>query len=261
MNNNMLSVSAELSRIEKEITTLQKKCKKLPEGVFYSAKNGKYTKWYIHEKGVTRFVPKSNQNIAQGTLLRELFETKIKELELERSLLKKYVKKMEIIEKRTLRFYGENPDYRKLLGTALAPMEKELQEWMNAEFEGNPYKNEQKVFETNDGHFVRSKSEVMICSALTEKGLPYRYECPLELADGIVYPDFTVMHPKSRKLYYWEHAGMLDNIDYLDHHLQKERRYIRSGIYPDVNLIITHETKDHPLTPRRIAQVIDEYFL
>ena len=38
--------------------------------------------------------------------------------------------------------------------------------------------------------------------------IPYKYECPLQLSNGmIIYPDFTVLDVKRRKVWYWEHRG------------------------------------------------------
>ena len=251
----------ELAYIEQEISTLKKKCEDLPEGRFYCAKNGKYTKWYLYEQGKVVFLSKSEKQKAQKVLQREFCENKIEELALKKSFIEKYQRQLKKIHHKIRRFDNENSDYRRLLKNAFVPNQEELQEWMRVPYDGNPYMREQRIYETTDGNFVRSKSEVMICTALQKNGVPYRYECPLDLGDGIIYPDFTIMHPRTRKIYYWEHAGMLDNLDYLDHHLQKERRYIRAGIYPDVNLILTHETKEHPLTPQRIERTIQEFFL
>ena len=260
METENLKLSKELARIEQEISVVTKKCNKLPLGRFYCTKNGKYTKWYLYEQGKVSFLPKSMKKKAQDVLQREFYENRIDVLLLQKKLIEKYLVQSEKILHKISRFYRDDMDYRALLKEAFVPNQKELDDWMNAPFDGNPYKEEQKIYKTTDGNLVRSKSEVMICAALSENGIPYRYECPLNLGEGTIYPDFTIMHPKTRKLYYWEHAGMLDNLDYLDHHLQKERRYIRAGIYPGKNLILTHEAKDYPLTPQKITQVIRDFF-
>jgi hypothetical protein len=78
----------ELAYIEQEISTLKKKCEDLPEGRFYCAKNGKYTKWYLYEQGKVVFLSKSEKQKAQKVLQREFYENKIEELALKKVLLK-----------------------------------------------------------------------------------------------------------------------------------------------------------------------------
>ena len=58
--------------------------------------------------------------------------------------------------------------------------------------------------------FVRSKSEAFIASSLSDKGIPFRYECAAKIAGTVIYPDFTIRHPLSGKLCLWEHFGLID---------------------------------------------------
>ncbi len=67
---------------------------------------------------------------------------------------------------------------------------------------------------TSKGERVRSKSEVMIADALYQAGIPYRYECPLQLEGQTVYPDFTILRAGDRQEIYWEHLGMMDDPEY-----------------------------------------------
>ena len=78
--------------------------------------------------------------------------------------------------------------------------------------------------------------------------IPYRYECALELDEFITYPDFTIMHPITVKLFYWEHFGLMDDPHYCQKHFLKLQNYISHGIIPSINLITTYETKSPPWT-------------
>ena len=70
-------------------------------------------------------------------------------------------------------------------------------------------------YDTKRKERVRSKSELNIANMLDSYGVPYKYECPLKLKDGkVIYPDFTVINVKSRKVIYWEHRGMMDDKNY-----------------------------------------------
>lgn len=74
------------------------------------------------------------------------------------------------------------------------------------------------------------------------------------------FPDFTIMHPLTGKIYYWEHFGMLDDDEYCRKAGMKMMRYLQDGISPASNLIITCEDSRHPLTVDHIIAVIDYYF-
>ncbi len=80
--------------------------------------------------------------------------------------------------------------------------------------------------------------------------------------DGIShYPDFTIMHPKTGLIYYWEHLGLLDKESYLKENANKLQRFIKNGIIPTQQLIITCETRDHPLDLDYLDNLIHFYFL
>ncbi len=55
------------------------------------------------------------------------------------------------------------------------------------------------------------------------------------------------MHPKTCKIIYYEHFGMMDSHNYKQTCSQKLNRYISNDIIPDINLITTYETENHPL--------------
>lgn len=69
--------------------------------------------------------------------------------------------------------------------------------------------NLERVHETLDGNFVRSKSEVIISNLLFEAGIEYEYEKPLYYNNGNhIMPDFTLFFSNKNEIY-WEHVGML----------------------------------------------------
>ena len=81
------------------------------------------------------------------------------------------------------------------------------------------------------------------------------------LDDITLFPDFTIRHPVSKEVYYWEHFGMMDDSAYSQKAFSKMQLYTRYGIIPSVNLITTYETKDNPLSIDTIEKVISNYFL
>ncbi len=84
-----------------------------------------------------------------------------------------------------------------------------------------------RVHETLDGNHVRSKSEVIICNMLFEKGIPYQYEEKLYYEPGKwIEPDFTITLPSGNKLF-WEHLGLLGQENYDAHWAKKRDIYDR----------------------------------
>ena len=71
---------------------------------------------------------------------------------------------------------------------------------------------------------VRSKSEVIIANQLYHSGLEYEYEKNLIYDGGKMRPDFTVVTPKG-KIVYWEHLGLLGTEEYDQNWLLKKHVY------------------------------------
>lgn len=132
---------------------------------------------------------------------------------------------------------------------------------MNAPYDKNLNHPENLIHRTSSGNYVRSKSEMMIDMFLHVNNIPFRYECALELNSLIIYPDFTIRHPKTGEFYYWEHFGLMDNPSYAQNVPTKLRTYISNDIIPDINLITTYETQANPLSVEAIKMLVEYYFL
>lgn len=114
---------------------------------------------------------------------------------------------------------------------------------------------------TENNEVVRSKSEKIIADKLKLMGIPYKYEEAITLEGNIRFPDFTVLNKNSRKVYYWEHVGMIDKPGYFKDVITKSEIYLRNNIILGKNLIITYETSEQPLSVQNIETLIREYFL
>ncbi len=155
----------------------------------------------------------------------------------------------------------EHPGYQELLSPYFRPVSQELVEWKSASFQSNPYKTEQLSIRASSGSMVRSKSEAMIDMALHTHKIPFRYECILILGDSVFYPDFTIRHPLTGELFYWEHFGLMDDPEYRQNAGKKMNQYISHGLIPGIHLITTYETAERPLGPAEIEEIISKYFL
>ena len=155
----------------------------------------------------------------------------------------------------------DKSEYQDLLAPYYKATSQELSEWSNTPYEGNLKYPEQLNQRASNGKYVRSKSEVLIDMTLFMNQIPFRYECALELGGMIFYPDFTIRHPKTGEVYYWEHFGKMDNFEYAKTACFKLQQYIANGIFPGEKLIISFETKNHQLSLEEVEYIVKEYFL
>lgn len=107
---------------------------------------------------------------------------------------------------------------------------------------------------------VRSKSEGLIALILEAEGLEAQYEREILLEGKVFRPDFTIRHPKTNELIYFEHFGIMDDPGYYRNVVEKLMIYWRAGIRLGENLIVTFETRDHPLTPGAIRRELARFF-
>lgn len=156
--------------------------------------------------------------------------------------------------------YSELNEYRKPFVTPILMTDDEyLTIWENVQFKTNPYRPEDKVYETNRHEFVRSKSEKDIANLLDSMGIPYRYEAELVLNRGIVrYPDFTMLNIRTRENIYYEHFGLMDDSGYRRENLQKIGEYNENGIILGKNLLFSFEAQGCPLNMKNIKRMLRE---
>lgn len=114
---------------------------------------------------------------------------------------------------------------------------------------------------TAKGELVRSKSEKIIADALFMHGIPYQYESPLELGHRIVYPDFVVLNLRKRKTVYWEHLGLVSDIEYAPKNFIKLQDYEKSGYLLGRDFIVTMESSKSSLDVKIIEEKIQEFLL
>ena len=158
--------------------------------------------------------------------------------------------------------YSNLPTARKKIVTPIIQDEADfIQEWESLEYKGNPYwPDEDSEFYTNKLERVRSKSEVLIANTLNKYGIPYRYEYPIKLKNGnIKYPDFTVLNVKTRQEFIWEHFGLMSDPNYVTNSLFKMKEYEKLGYTIGINMIITMENANCPLSTSTIERLILEF--
>lgn len=142
-------------------------------------------------------------------------------------------------------------------------------------------------YRTMRGDYVGSKSEAIIADRLFANGIPYHYEVafsPEAKADtsrpvfdmygrlvgyevlgadpfdrDTLHPDFYVLNKRTRKAYYWEHLGRLNDQKYCTENLNRLVRIIDAGYTIGEEILITHEDSHNPLRLESIEEIIEKY--
>ncbi|MDO5521161.1 MAG: ATPase [bacterium] len=251
----------EYKRLENQILSLEEKINKLPQGSLVCAKNGNYTKWYRVIGNKYTYLKKENQTLAEQLALKKYYMLQLEDLLHERTSLEKYLIHHKLATEKAPRLLNLNSEYRPLLSSFFLSYSDNLQEWVNAPYNKNSNNPEQLIHKTISGNVVRSKSEALIDMALYQNKIPFRYESPLILNEITFFPDFTIRHPKSGQLMYWEHFGMMDNPNYCQNAYNKLKVFSDNGLIPSIHIITTFETKDCPLSSDLIEKIIKHYFM
>ena len=209
-----------------------------------------------------KYIPKSETSLIKQHLQKAYDEKILKFVTAETQCLKKLLDKSDKIVSKIQKTYSDYPaEVKNYINPIDISDEDFANAWMEIPFDKKPIQEYLPLLETKHQERVRSKSELNIANALAEKGIPYKYECPLQLSSGVtVYPDFTVLDVKRRKVFYWEHRGMMDDKEYARSSVQRVKTLIKDGLYIGEELIITEETSTTPLGTNEIEAVIKKYF-
>ncbi len=250
---------SESQRLEETIHSLQEKLKTYPEGKFYCTRDGNHYKWYHSQGPKQTYIPKADYLFAQQLAEKKYLSKKLNELIHEKRAIDFYLRHHS--DNTSEQWFAEHPEYHELLAPLFQTHSEELSNWIKSPFKTNPKYPEHCIHRSISGNILRSKSESLIDMALYVKGIPFRYECELHLSESIIYPDFTIRHPITGDVYYWEHFGKMDNPKYAQNCIAKLQHYTTHGILPGINLITTYESKEKPLTSETIERIINEFFI
>ncbi|MDO4745345.1 MAG: hypothetical protein Q4B18_02185 [Bacillota bacterium] len=133
------------------------------------------------------------------------------------------------------------------------------EEWISVPYKTNPFPIKKPHY-TPQGLCTRSKSEAMIATRLEERNVPFRYDAEVLLTNKSVYPDFTILDKKRRRLIFLEHLGKVGDEKYMIRNLKKLEEYAEHGIVLGENLFITYESDNRPLSIKAIDEKLNEMF-
>ncbi len=266
------------ARLEKDMNLISNQLKRYPAelknkwlDIQLRNKNPRfYQMSYDSEKrrSVRKYLPKAEkvqiEMLAQQTYDRQVLKVMEQEREALAAAQKAYAQLTEFYED----VYGKMGPQRQALVTPIIPTaEQKVKAWLAEPYQPLRKYAESATYLTEQGEYVRSKSELMIADRLYHAGIPYKYECPLEYSlephaepgskSSRFYPDFTIFLPEQEKELYWEHFGLMSDADYLAHAIAKLSFYQRVGLLQSGQLILTFEAQSTNLDPKEIAEIIE----
>lgn len=207
--------------LDKREKTILERLQTYPAGKLIYSQNGKHKKWYISCDGEKIYIPSNQKNTAVSMAEKKYYEVMLQDI---------------LQEKRAIQSYLD---------------------LCNKEQTGE----EQLIHPIFNGQKVRSKSETIIATMLHVNKIPFHYEEALHLGKRVIYPDFTIRHPVTGQIYYWEHFGMMDNENYAQVAFRKMQLYNINGIMLSDTLLATYESEEAPLKSNIVENMIQQYFL
>jgi len=252
-------MKSRVKQVKKAIAKAEKEEKTFPEGrLRVSVSNNCPRYYFVNQNGDTsgKYLKKEERQLAEVLAQKSYNQQFLNQASYELSELERCISRL--TKENADLAYQNLPKQRQILVTPyLMTDDLYAREWQTRTFKSNPYMTEKKIYDTKRGEKVRSKSEAIIADHLFELGIPYHYEKPLRLQQGIIrYPDFTLLKRRTREEIYLEHFGLLENEDYRSDSLRKLDEYRRNGIYIGKNLLFTYETQDNPLDINGIRQML-----
>ena len=105
------------------------------------------------------------------------------------------------------------------------------------------YKPEELINPTDDGNYVRSKSEAAIYNYLLSMGVTFIYELPMRIRGRLMVPDFTLLSELDNKTeLIIEHQGMMSSEYYRRRFAEKLYNYFQEGYVHGINIFFTFDT-------------------
>lgn len=246
--------------LESIISLCKKKLESAPEGRIATSRSNGTVQFYFYDNCSTKRKYLNDKSLIKRLVSKDYHSKLLSCAESELHHISRF---LEGISKTTVEeVFKLYPEAKRSLITPLCiDNETFAKQWAEADYPTLDFEtNEEYV--SNGGERYRSKSEMLIADALKDAGVPFRYECRLDLNGyGPVYPDFTVLNKRNRRIFYHEHLGMMENPDYSVKNLRKINAYEKNGFLQGKQLILTYESEHVHLDMNVINKIIKEFYL
>ena len=250
--------------LEKRIEAIKKRNKNAPEGSLRII--NKWNKYqYYHRinpsENMGKYIPRKDRPLAVRLAQKGYDKKLLEALTGQQKAIEKFIKDYD--PDAAIEVYEKLSAPRKELVTPeFLSNEEFIKQFLSEPYTRLGFKDTDPEFYTANGERVRSKSEILIADALRRHDVPYLCEYPV-YNNGVIFaaPDFKCLNKRLRKVYYWEHLGMLGDQDYADRNVKKMDKYILADDFDENRLILTFETDSHPLNTKVIEEKIRKYLL
>lgn len=253
-------LKAERERLQEKEKLYTQAVEKLPDGNLTTNRNGSYTKYYLAKDGKRQYLSSSEASLIEDLAKKKYLQAELKDVQAEGraiDLYLKYHKENSFADELLARGDGVSD----LLKSLVAPRDKKLQDWAEAEYPSYQGFPEALVHQGPFGKMYRSKTEANIAYLLVKNHIPQRYEWEQSI-NGTLYPiDFTTRHPVTEQYIYWEHFGRMDDWAYCMKIGPKLYDFASAGIIADKNLILTFESKNNPMNISQLEDIIRRWYL
>lgn len=260
--------------LERVIHYLEGRIANAPEGhlVISAPKKGRAVKYYrrVQEPGSSEktekrtYIPSGEVETAKALAEKGYFEAALAKAKRELAVVSLFLTKYPARHFEDV-YEGLIPARRKLISPLNEPAEVFAERWLAEEYPHMGFREGDVWYVTARGEKVRSKSELIIADWLYNQGIPYRYEYPLTLWDPArgrevtLHPDFMILDPVTRKCYYLEHFGMMDDEGYCRNALEKIALYEANGYFEGEQMLYSFESASLPLNIRQLAHKIQHF--
>ena len=254
----MDQIKQTLSELIDVTNKIQVFLKTAPKENLRTCKKGRNYQFYVEKNKKRTYIGKKNIQVAEKIAQRDYFKKLLPLLLQNTKTIKQFIAQYNPKQLEQC-FLSLSQARKQLVRPFFIDDQTFLNQWESQIFE---HKKDQPdgSLRTLKNESVRSKSEVIIANLLYNKNVPYHYEYPVKLKNGLtVYPDFLCLNKRTRREIYWEHCGRMDNPEYSSHMIRKLSEYSKKGIIPGQNLILTFESATTPLETKHVERLIEVF--